>query len=203
MSGGFALVVVRDPTVEGWMVTGAFGLASALCLIAGRHERRAVQVPGHSPLFWLVLGSTLLLLTLNKQLDFHNVVTVGGRHVVRALGLWEARRLIQASFVVVLGVAAACAGGLLIWTSARQLIRLPFACCGIVMLSALVLLRAASFHHLTDAWPALSASYQMRLVLELGGALLIAADAGRVLVGWTGPTHPLLPHDAKQGLRPD
>src|SRR5688500_13609888 len=109
MSGPFALVVMRDASAEGWAVTVAYAMAAALWLVAWGRERRAVQGPSDSPLSWLTLGSALLLLTLNKQLDFHNVVTAGGRHVVRAVGLWEARRLIQASFVVVLGVGAACA----------------------------------------------------------------------------------------------
>ena len=184
MTDAFASVVVRDPGIEGWVVTVAYAVAAFLCLVAWRRERRAVKGPGHSPLLWLVLGSALLLLSVNKQLDLHNVMTAAGRPVVRAVGLWDARRPIQAGFVVVLGVAAACAAGLLIRTRGSQLVRLPFACCGIVMLSAFVLLRASSFHHLMDPWPVLSAtSYRMRSLLELGGALFIAVDAGRVFFG--------------------
>ena len=187
--------VVRDPTAEGWLVACAFGVAATLCLIAWRRERRAANDPKHFPLLWLVLGSALLLLTINKQLDLHNVITAAGRHVVCAAGFWEARRLFQASFVVGLGVAAVCAAGLLIRTRGPLLIRLPFACCGIVMLSAFVVLRAASFHHLTDPWPALSsAGYRMRPLLELGGAFFIAVDAGRVFFG---PRHDP-PSDAHQ-----
>ena len=128
---------------------------------------------------WFWLGCTLLLvlLGLNKQLDFQSVITTVGRTLAHQEGWFEYRRLVQAVFVLALGAGAAGAMIVLsIWLrrSARPV---KVAAGGLVMLLAFIVLRAASFHHM-DAWVTADvAGMRSGWWLELAGILVIGLSA--------------------------
>lgn len=158
----------------GWTVTGAYALSAGLCLATGLRERQCAGAPDRFPRFWFALGGALLILTVNKQLDLQAALTAAGRDWSRTLGLYHHRALLQAAFVAAVALCFVCAAGAAARFAGRRLLRVPMACCGVVVLMGLVVLRAASFHHVAAA-----VANPLPLLLELAGAALISADAVR------------------------
>lgn len=169
--------LIGDPTFAGWVITGVYAVSAALCFVAGTRERRRAAAPDGFPRFWFALGVALLVLSLNKQLDAQAVLTAAARELARAVGWYGHRRLLQDIFVAALAVSFLFITSLVIWSAGRRLLRFPMACCGIALLISFIILRAAWFHHVTWLPPAPSG-----LVMEFGGATLIAAEAVRVLL---------------------
>jgi hypothetical protein len=120
----------------------------------------------------------LLALALNKQLDVQTMLTRAARNVANTVGVYQHRRMLQVAFValVTMGILSAAGAAARAGKLHALLRRYSFACAGVAILVAFVLVRAAAFHHVT---PALAAPLPM--LLELVGASLIAAEACRAL----------------------
>ncbi len=174
---GLPMILMGDPTLEGWTITGVYALAAVCCFAAGRRERRGGAGSDRFPRFWFLLGVVLLALTVNKQLDLHGGVTAVGREVAMTTGLDDHRRTLQALFIAGVGVCLFIAAGAILRSAGRRPLRFPLACAGIAMLVSFILLRAASFHHVIGSMPG-----AVRVSLELGGAVLIGVEAGRVVI---------------------
>lgn len=164
---------IGDPDLWGWAVVAAYALATVLCLRAAR--RRA----GREAVFWTLAAVLMLALGLNAQLDLQTLLTAAGRCVARAEGWYRERAGVQMRFAA--GVAALA---LLVTVAAavtmrRHLSRLWPAMLGLVAVLTYVAMRAASFHHLDRIfYRPLVAGIAANPLLEIAGALLIAANAG-------------------------
>lgn len=158
-----------------WAVVVAYLVAAALCVTTARR----VVSPGSlsERRLWWMTGLAMLLLGLNKQLDFQILLFETGREIALAQGWYGARRLVQAAAFVA-GVAVAAAGAFWLLPMAwRAGAAFRVACAGMALIATYVALRAAKFQHLLwdvrgfdgPAWvPA----------LELAGVLIVAGAAG-------------------------
>lgn len=155
-----------------WFIVAAYFCGAAVAFVASRaaSDRRET-------IFWLGCALLLILLGLNKQLDFQSVITNVGRTLAHEEGWFEYRRLVQAVFVIALG-AGASGAMLVLWLWLRRSSRpVKVAASGLVLLLAFIVLRAASFHHM-DAWVTTDvAGMRSGWWLELAGILVIGASA--------------------------
>lgn len=171
-----------DNSPLGWLITLAYFAACGLCAFAGLRERAAFRT-ARTPLiwrFWFVLASILLLLGFNKQLDLQSLLTQIGRDIAKSLGLYGARRGIQAIFVLIMIALA----GVAVWFGYRRMRlvwkRYRLALVGMILLVAYVIIRMASFHHVDVLLKRRAdGGIGLNWLLELGGCLTVAAAAWR------------------------
>lgn len=161
----------NDRTTFAWVVVVFYFVAAGASFWAGgRAESRERY-------FWVATGILLVLLGLNKELDLQAVLTQDARALVRHLGLYEERRLMQGVFLVALGVAGLLAAFILgawLWRSSKPA---KAAAVGVVLLFAFVVMRAASFHHI-DHWVTMDvAGLRSGWWLELAGIAVIGISA--------------------------
>ena len=119
----------------------------------------------------------MVLLGLNKELDLQTVLTQDARALVRYLGLYEERRLMQGAFLMSLAGAGLIATFVLGAWLRRSSKSAKAAAVGIVLLFAFVVMRAASFHHV-DHWVTIDvAGLRSGWWLELAGIAVIGTSA--------------------------
>ena len=162
----------NDRTTFAWVVVILyFGAAGASFWAAGQAESRERY-------FWVATGVLLVLLGLNKELDLQTVLTQHGRALVRHLGLYEQRRLMQGIFLIALTIAGLLTAFGLGAGLRRSSKPARAAAVGIVLLFAFVLMRAASFHHI-DHWVTIDlAGLRSGWWLELAGIAVVGISAG-------------------------
>ena len=157
-------------TIAWWIVAAYFGGAAAAlwaARLARTRDRR----------FWFGTAILLLLLGVNKQLDLQSVLTSTARSMTRHAGWYPERRVIQGLFLLALVVMAfVVVLGLLNWLR-RSSAPVKSAALGVALLFVLIVIRAASFHHI-DAWVTVNVGGLRRgWWLELAGIAMIAASA--------------------------
>jgi len=163
-----------NPTFLGWSVVAIY-LSAALC--CGRAALRADKSVSDQGQMWWVLAGVLVFLGVNKQLNLQTLMILIGRNVAFAGGWYGRRRFFQALFAAVfallgLGCLAFCAA------RARRFIagnRLAFA--GVIVLSAFVILRAATINHANEPFGFDLKDQNWAWILEVCGSLLIAFSA--------------------------
>jgi hypothetical protein len=203
---------IGDPDVVGWATVVGYLVAAGLCwrqcrhLGAGGPRRRsrgrllaafslaflgarrrllAMSVTDRLRALWLGLATVLLLLGINKQLDLQTALTEGARLWAKHAGWYAVRRPVQVAFigaVAALGLATVRAGFLLAHGELRSL---RCALAGTVFLSAFVIIRAASFHHIDRLLGMDIGGFRMNWLVEVGGIAFIIAGAYRLRPGPT------------------
>jgi hypothetical protein len=167
---------VGDPTVVGWVTAAAYLAVALLAVANARLARRNEEGAG----FWLALAVVASVLGLNKQLDLQSLLTAAGREVAVAIGWYGRRRVIQAVFVGLLAAGVVGVVGSLIRLRSRTSRAYVLTILGVVGLTAFVLARAATFHHV-DALAGVSlGDTTLGAVAELGSLATIALGC----VGW-------------------
>jgi hypothetical protein len=135
---------IGDPTIWGWLTVGMYLLAMGRCFVKANSNLHAETAYR----FWTFLGWFLLLLAINKQLDLQTVFTLGLKQLAIAQGWYEQRRALQIVFVVCIGLTML----VLLLTLRVVLFNLwrqyKLVWMGLFLLSAFILIRAASFHHI-------------------------------------------------------
>jgi hypothetical protein len=166
---------IGDPTFIGWLTVVGYFLAAFFCwraLTKGLHTREVRW-------FWAGLTALLVLLGINKQLDFQTEITFLGKDFAKATGWYEHRRIVQVIFIagIALGGMAVTAG--LLWIYRREWKRLGGALVGVGFLMSFIVIRAASFHHVDQFLNFAPGGVRMNWLLELGGIAAIALPAWR------------------------
>ena len=166
LSSGIWRASFGDPTILGWLTVVLYLLAGGACYRAGRRSRPATR----QRLFWWVLSVIVVFLGVNKQLDLQSLLTDFAKGLARAQGWYENRRAVQSAFVAGFALAAlafalwmavlARGGGWAAWT----------ALAGLSSLGLYVVIRAATFNHLTGEDPRLS----LGAAFEIAGTLAIS-----------------------------
>jgi hypothetical protein len=133
----------NDPTTAGWMATSIYIFTALLCLA---YARCAEPVRGHR-VFWWSLAVGLLVMGINKQLDLHVLLEDIGRELAKRHGLYFQRRNIQMSFVTALATASLIILVFIGWMNRGISLQRWLAFCGIVLLVAFIIARAASMHY--------------------------------------------------------
>lgn len=173
---------IGDPTWFGWVTAFAYVLGAALAV------RAALVQPEDNPkdwrVIWMMIGTALLLLGLNKQLDLQTLFMEIGRATAQSQGWYESRRVFQFWFVVGFTASAALFAGWFtlrfraFWMAHRLLIT------GLMLLVSFVVVRAVSFHHFDVLLHTEVFGIKVHRVLELGGVLLvIIATADELIAG--------------------
>jgi len=173
IAGGKFRLVIRDPTVMGWVTTAAFILAAVLCAACAR---RAEHLVGPR-IFWWSLAVALLLLGVNKQLDLQFWLTAVGRQLARTHGWYSRRRTVQIWFVAGVATAGLFLAMLAGWTMRRWWRETWLALLGLAILIAFVVIRAASIHHVDEMLRLELAGLRFTRILELGGIGCIGTAA--------------------------
>lgn len=161
----------NDRTTFAWIIVVCYfaGAGASLWAWSGAESRERR--------FWLATAILLVLLGLNKELDLQNSLTQNARAIVRYLGLYEQRRLMQGGFLLLLGTAGVMAALLLAGWLRRSSRSARTAAVGIALLFAFVVIRAASFHHV-DQWVTIDvAGLRSGWWLELAGIAVIGGSA--------------------------
>jgi hypothetical protein len=121
-------------------MTAAYVGSALLVLItatrAGRRER----------LFWWAIFAILAALAAGKQLHAQEIVTNAGRAIVRAAGVYAWHRAMMAVFVVAISAVALSLLTLLFRSVRAGSTSIKMAAAGMVLLIALLVVRAASLH---------------------------------------------------------
>jgi hypothetical protein len=165
---------IGDPTIVGWVTVVAYVAAAYLCWCV-LHRRHGLPPPERK--VWRTLYVATIALGVNKQLDLQSALTEVGRIVLRALGRYDQRQLVQLAFIA--GVAA---GGVVavrwILRFAREAPRgTRVALYGFTSIVVFVGIRAASFHHIDRFIGFDVGGVRMNWLLELGGLIVLCVGA--------------------------
>lgn len=167
---------IGDPTLMGWFTVFAYFATSLLC---GLCARATFRIPKRFSLhsahwYWWGLAVVLLILAINKQLDLQTWFTITAKKMALNQGWYRERRIVQLLFIgwLIFGVLAAIAwvknrlGH--IWKDFKLILG------GLLFLSAFIIVRATSFHHVDQVLHFDLAGFKMNWLLELSGIILIA-----------------------------
>jgi len=205
-SGNGWIAGLGDPTPMGWFTVFAYFATGVLCLSCAAKPlfSSAFDDQKMDLRFWLILAALMFLLAVNKQLDLQTLLTVSLKSIAGAMGLYDARRLLQFVFIV----AVVAGGAWLAWKFfvkyRRSAERNRLAVFGLLILVLFVAIRATSFHYMDSLINATFAGLRLNWIFEIGSIGLIAT-AGflhlrrrRVQVKWQGKlAHPGRQRDAK------
>lgn len=161
---------IGDPTPMGWFTVLAYLGAAALAAAWASPPGRGRSLPIGLALF-------LLLLAVNKQLDLQSWMTFEARGFLREHGLYEKRRSLQVAFIATIAVGSTAVLALLAAIARRRLGECGVALAGVVLLSAFILVRAASLHRVDHGLGSTLLGLRFNWILELGGIAVFAAGA--------------------------
>ena len=170
---------IGDPTFMGWFTVFAYLATCVLCIICAKETFR---IPDKYQLhdyhwFWWGLALIFLLLGINKQLDLQTLFTITAKKMALTSGWYGDRRLFQALFIgwLIFGFLAFFA-----WVKKyfRQIEKeFKLILYGLAFLSAFIVIRATSFHHVDQLLHINLLGFKMNWILELGGIACIAFGA--------------------------
>ena len=166
-------VGIGDPTVFGWVTVIFYVIAMGCSYKRYNSLKKSTEVPQ----FWFYLSICLLFLGVNKQLDLQTWLTLAIRDNAVAHGWYSNRRVVQAVFVVFLGL-----GMLITLLSLRTFLAkswhlYKFTWLGILLLCTFILMRVASFHHFDVFINTHFLGLRINVILEIGALLLIIIGA--------------------------
>jgi len=175
-----------DPTIAGWIIFAGYLIVAAFAWRTARWE----SARGQDPFLWRALSIACVALALNKQLDLHNAITCLGRNLARSEGWYRQRHSVQLGLIVsIVGMAAVS-----FWLVLRRLgpawrrHRLTLA--GMIALLTLILIRAASFHHLDRFLRVDFGGIRFHAILEFTGICLLFLGALRAARDSSTPKAP-------------
>jgi hypothetical protein len=164
---------IGDPTVLGWFTVAAYAGVAALC---GWNARRARGFPVEQRV-WIALALLLVVLAINKQLDLQSWFTTVGREHARQQGWYAHRQAVQVAFIVALVAASISVLLLLYFALGAAWRRYSLVACGLVLLLAFIVIRAATFHHVDLLLHVQLGALRLNHVMELGAIALVALGA--------------------------
>lgn len=168
-----------DPTVLGWFTVFAYGLATALCV------RVAVKVPrelapidqDNHRLVWFILGTIMLVLGINKQLDLQLLLWLVARSWLRTAGWQEYRQVIQVGSMLAMAGLGFVGLVFFTWLSRDSFRQRRLAIVGVGLTSLFVLVRAISLHGVDTMLGWSLAGLTLSKVLENAGIFLVIIGA--------------------------
>ncbi len=119
----------------------------------------------------------MFCLGINKQADLQSLLTLYGREILRADGLYDVRRELQVVFITGVMLVAALVSLSALWMARRWSWACRFAAVGLGFQAAFIVIRAASFHHVDQLLRFQLAAIKMNLLLESVGLMLVLMAA--------------------------
>jgi len=156
-----------------WVTVAGYLISAALSVRAARHA----EADSRDSLFWRFTAILLVLFGINELLDLQTLVTSVGRAHAMTNGWYDNRRSVQFAFVVALGVAAVLAGVALIRLTWRSHASVRLALAGLTFIGLFVLLRAASFHHVSAIFDRGVPGLNWGSLQEMVGILMVGVAA--------------------------
>ena len=160
---------IGDPTIIGWVTVVVYFIVAIICFKAAVIPEQEKNIKN----FWLLLAFFLIALGINKQLDLQILLTQFGKDIAIEQGWYKNRRIVQAGFIVLIGLIGLTTLILLknIFQNTNSSVKVAIIGCSILFL--FIFTRASSFHHM-DIFKSLNlADIKIYSVLELGGLLVI------------------------------
>ncbi|MCB8982101.1 MAG: hypothetical protein H6657_32270 [Ardenticatenaceae bacterium] len=166
---------IGDPTFMGWLTVFTYLLASITCWLRSRtaisddvqRERR----------FWQSLAVVLLLLGINKQLNFLSFFTSLSRTLAWQQEWWQERRSVQMLLIGIVVLLIAVLIGASFWRLRHLPRRILVASTGFWLLLGFVLIRATSLHAVDYYLYTPFAGIKLNWVFELGLLLWVLGTA--------------------------
>jgi len=167
---------IGDASFVGWLTVIAYLVTGWRCYLAARRitgPMAALSDARREKTFWAILTALFLMLGINKQLDLQSLLTEIGRILARDEGWYEERASVQRAFILVVGALGVAAAGAAIFLVRRATRGAWIAALGATLVTAFVVIRAASFHHIdrmiSISWFGLKTNW----LLELSGIAVV------------------------------
>ncbi len=160
----------------GWLTVLVYLAAGLASLRAARGLERE-GTAGRERRFWWIAGGLMLFLAVNKQLDLQSLLTMIARCHASLHGWYDARRGLQRAFIYAVAGGGVVVLALLALMLRGILRRVWPALAGLGFVSAFVVIRAASFHHMDGLIGATALGLRVNWLLELPGPLLVLGVA--------------------------
>ena len=156
-------------------VTAASYVAAAF--LSGRAAYHARNRAAREATFWTACVALLVFLGINELLDLQKYLTLAARAHAHTHGWYDHRREVQLAFIVSLALAS-----LLLTAASFALIKglhksIQAACFGFVFIGAFIILRAASFHHVSLWFSQGPSKTDLISMPEFAGIVIVAAAA--------------------------
>ena len=164
-----------DASAADWITVAAYLIAALVAVLAARTATRPLE--GRERLFWALTAALLVFLSVNELFDFQTILTAVGKTWAREGGWYEDRRIYQFEFILAL-VTVAIVGGiamLRLTRGAHWSVRL--ALLGLVFIGLFVLIRAASFHHVSGFLGMGPDAFDVGSMQEMAGILVVGFAA--------------------------
>lgn len=182
---------IGDPTVWGWVTVMAYIAAAVFALKAANVAKMAGRVWKTESAFWFGVTLTMVVLGINKQLDFQSLLTELARGWAREAGWYEDRRMVQsAAIVFMVATAIGTAAGLCLLLR-RAAVEVKLAAIALCFILAFVVIRAASFHGIDALIGSDFGGVSWNAILELPGILLVGFCAAAYWMKPRGKTENL------------
>lgn len=159
-----------------WITVAAYFIAASLALLAARGAPADSQREG---VFWTITAALMAFLGINELFDFQTIVTIVGRQWAVEEGWYEDRRLYQFEFIIALAVVAIAAGAAMLRLTRGTHRSVRVALLGLVFIGVFVLIRAASFHHVSDLMGMGPDGFTIGSMQEMLGILIVGLAAHR------------------------
>jgi hypothetical protein len=172
--------VFLDPTFLGWLTTGGYFAAAALCVLAGQaygceKGRRSKALRN----LWVVVAIGLIALAINKQLDLQTLLTDRLRDAAERGGWYARRRMLQVAFVLVAVIAAAGGLWLIMRTLGWRWREHWLLLAGLAAMCVYLLLRVADIERVGEMTGMPLAAENARTIIEWTGLALIGVAGWR------------------------
>lgn len=170
---------IGDPTFMGWLITAAYLIASGLCgVCAWRTDRISpIYRSRHHCAFLWCLAMAMLLMGVNKQLDFQCWIIAVGKEMALAQGWYSQRRIFQMWLIAGIMISGLILLIWLGWKLKRLWRQYGLALFGILLLITFVIIRAAPLSHVAEfrSWQPVGGV--INSILELTGIGLVGISA--------------------------
>jgi DNA-directed RNA polymerase subunit RPC12/RpoP len=160
---------IGDASILGCVTVVVYLVATFRCVVKAKDSKKF----GGNYQFWLYLGTFLLLLGINKQLDLQSWLTEFVKDSAQAHGWYERRRPVQIFFIALLGFGLVVALLSLRLFLANSWRHNKLTWVGIILLATFIVMRAASFHHLDVLINRPILGVNINVIFEIGAILLI------------------------------
>jgi hypothetical protein len=162
--------VVSDFTVWSWVINIAYILSFILTIFFIRRIRNLKNK--ELRFLWICIAAVLLLLGINKQLNFQTLLIIVGRSLADKQDWVENIRKIQALFTAVFCLGIAVTGTLVLFRIRRVLSIAWIEITGIALLSVFTIIRAGSINHVGKVEKVANMFNHIHAI-ELAGILII------------------------------
>jgi hypothetical protein len=165
---------IGDPTLPGWVTVLAYAAATALgYLLRARISAAADSPRAPERRYWGGMALILLFLYVNKQLDLQTAMTEFFRDVAKEQGWYPVRHRFQVAFIATVAMAFPVGAEILFTVGRRLPLSAKVAGLGLLAITAFVLIRAVSFHHVDRLLRARVLHLRLNWIFELGGLAVV------------------------------